>query len=605
VILAGVLALVAGLIVLVVCVAWVGTRALAAKDALQAAQGQLTTFKSALGQPNAPSTVSLYRQLSANTEKAARETNDPLWSAFEGLPWVGRNLKAFRQVSELTNTLVQHGVKPIALAANGISVDSLKPKNGALDIEPLKKLTPAVASLDDAIRAADASAAGIDTKGVVPQLKKPVDSLRATLQKAMPVTAELRKVMPVLYPALGGDGTRHYILIFQNNAEERASGGNPAAMAMLDVNHGKIKLGKQPNSGDFPHPYKVPPLTWQGDWAHIYGLHTSGYITNITFTPDFPQTAEMARAMWRTQFGGTVDGVISFDPVALSYLMKATGPIKLPTGEVLTSQNAVQYLLSGVYAKYTDPTVQNAVFASAAQAIFKAVTSGQGSPKAYVAQLTPMLKEQRLKAWSNRKNEEDLLLTSPAGNMLPPDNTKATTFGVYNNDDATSKMSYYMDATVDVTAKTCPAKPPTYALSTTVTDTLKPSQVGGLTSYVLANQTHIPWGGDRQWVQLYGPVGSKLLSATIDGKRVVWGTDQDWPLNTVPDATGLDVRRPSVKGELYGRPVGTVSITLAPLQSVTVKATFSGGTTPSSTIAVSHTPKVRPVPVTVTKASCG
>ena len=100
---------------------------------------------------------------------------------------------------------------------------------------------------------------------------------------------------------------------------------------------------------------------------------------------------------------------------------------------------------------------------------------GQGSPKDYVKQLTPMLNDQRLKAWSAHQDEEDLLLTSPAGNMLPADNTKATAFGVYNNDDATSKMSYYMNATVALKATVCPAKTPTYTVSTTVTNILKPS----------------------------------------------------------------------------------------------------------------------------------
>ncbi|MGN6743169.1 MAG: DUF4012 domain-containing protein, partial [Amnibacterium sp.] len=447
------------------------------------------------------------------------------------------------------------------------------------------------------------SAAHIDTHGVVSPLRQPIASLRATLQKALPITAELRKVMPVLYPALGGDGPRHYLLLFQNNAEERSSGGNPAAMAMIDVDHGRISLGRQPSSRDFPEPYPTPPLTFGGDWARLYGTHVSGYLTNITFTPDFPQTARMARAMWRTQFGGPVDGVISFDPIALSYLMRATGPIRLPSGEVLTSDNAVQYLLSGVYAKYWRPSEQDAVFASAAQAIFKAVTSGRGNPQDYLKQLPPMLEEQRLKAWSVRKDEEDLLLTSPAGNMLPADNAKATVVGVYNNDDSTSKMSYYMDSTVDVRARMCPV--PRYTVTTKVTDTLKPSQVDSLTPYVLAGQQRIVRGGDRQWVQLYGPVGAKLVSASVDGTPVVWGTDIDYGKNTVLDATGESDYRPAVRGTLFGRPVGIVSIKMGPGESVSVQAVFSGGTAPSSALQVSHTPKVRPVAVSIQRTACG
>jgi hypothetical protein len=594
-----------GVLTLVVTGGMLAAQVLAARSALVAAQSEIMTLKASIGRSGTPGTAVLSRRLEADAGRAVDASQGPVWSAYEGVPGLGPNLVAMRRVSSIVHTLAVQGVGPIGVAADGLSVDSLKPRDGRLDIAPLTALLPAVARLDGALRAADRSASAIDTRQLVPQLAKPLDSFRSVLRETEPVTAELRKVLPVLGPALGADGPRHYLLIFQNNAEERASGGNPAAMAMIDVDHGRITLGAQPNSGDFPHPYRVPPLTFQGDWARIFGPHTSGYVTNLTFDPDFPRSARMMRAMWRTQFGGAVDGVVSFDPVALSYLLRATGPIHLPNGEVLTSGNAVRYLLSDVYARYRVPAEQNAVFASAARAVFKAVTMGRGKPREYVKELTPMLKEQRLKAWSVRADEEDLLLTSPAGNMLPADDSEATTFGVYNNDDATSKMSYYMDERVDVAARSCPSAAAAYTLSTTITDTVDPSRIADLPPYVRPHQPHVPAGGDRQWVLLYGPVGAKLDSASIDGKRVVWGTDQDWHRNTVPDATGMDVLRPAVRGVLDGRPVGEVSVTVAAGTSVTVSAAFSGGSGTTRTIAVSHTPKVRPVPVMVTKASCG
>lgn len=597
-------ALVLGILTVVAGGLWVGNRALMAKDALEHAQTELTSFKSALGQPNAPSTVQLYKQLHGHTATAAREVDDPIWSFGEGVPFVGANLKAFRQIAQMLNTLVVNGVEPVAYAADGISIDSLKPSDGGIDIAPLKKLTPAVASLDVALRTADASAMRVDTKHTVSQIAAPVGTLHATIQKALPVTAELRKIMPLFYPALGGDGKRHYLLMFQNNAEERASGGNPAALAMLNVNDGKITLGKQPSSTDFPAPFATPPLTFRGDWDKLYGLHTSTFLQNTTFTPDFPSSARMVRAMWLKQYGGKVDGVISFDPVALSYLLKATGPVKLATGETLSSGNAVNYLLSDVYARYTDPYKQNIVFASAAQAIFGAVTAGQGVPAGYIQQMTPMLKEQRLKVWSVRKKEQAALKTSQVWNMLPEDNSAATTVGVYNNDDSTSKMSYYMDSTIGVKSTMCPTKKPTFTVTTKVTDTLKLSQVSELTSYVLAAQRRIPLGGDRQWVQVYGPVGSKLKSMTIDGKKVTWGTNIDYVLNTNYNATGVLDKKPAARGEMYDRPVGVVSINMGPQQSRTVVAHFSGATDPSTTVAVSHTPKVRAVPVTITRTAC-
>lgn len=604
----GFVSLALGLIAVVLLTAYVGNRALIAKDQLQAAQGRLTTFKAALGQPNAPSTAKLYEQLQANTAKAAKQVDDPVWSLYERLPVVGPNLIAFRQTAQLVNGLVRDGVGPLAVAADGISVDSLKPHDGGIDIAPLKKLTPAIGAIDDAITVADKRAAAIDTTHVVPQLKQPIAEVLSLLQQAEPVTHELRKVMPVLYPALGGDGARHYLLIFQNNAEERASGGNPASMAMLVVNDGKIKLGRQGNSGDFPRPYTVAPYTpsgaGNGDWSRIYSDYASTYVTNITMTPDFPTNAKLARTMWRGEYGGKVDGVISFDPVALAYLMRATGPVRLVDGTTITSDNAVKFLLSDVYAKYPDPAVQDAIFASAAQAIFTAVTHGQGSPQAYVDQLTPIIADQRLKVWSVRSDEEQLLIDSPVGNMMPEDNSKATVLGVYNNDDATSKMSYYMDEQVKVTTDTCKATPK-YTVSAKVTNVLPLSQIYSLPAYVKAHQARIPIGGDRQWVQLYGPVGAKLSAVSIDGTKVRWGTALQPQFNTNPSATGADNHRPAVKGSMYGRPVGVVSITIPAASSVTVKGVFTGGTDNSTTVSVSHTPKVRAVPVELDTAKCG
>ena len=604
----GVVALFLGLVAVVLLTVYVGNRALIAKDSLTAAQSQLTSFKSIVGQPGAPSTTTLYSKLQQNTTKAAAQVDDPVWSLYERIPVLGPNLKAFRQTTEMVNTLVKNGVGPIAKAADGISVDSLKPTNGGIDIAPLKTLSPAVADLDDAITVANRSAAQIDTKDTVAQLKGPVDQVRTMLSQYAPTIHEIRKVMPVLYPALGGEGKRHYLLIFQNNAEERASGGNPASMAMLVVNNGKITLGKQPNSGDFPSPYTTAPYTptgaGNGDWSKIYTTYASTYLTNVTMTPDFPSSAKMIRAMYRDQLGGKVDGVISFDPVALSYLLNATGPVKLADGTTIDSTNAVKFLLSDVYAKYPDSRVQDAVFASAAQAVFTAVTNGQGDPKSYLAQLQPMMDEQRLKMWSVRDDEEKLLMTSPLGNMLPADNTAKTVLGVYNNDDATSKMSYYMDEQIGVTTNTCTATP-SYTVSTKVINTLPVSQAYSLPAYVKAHQARIVAGGDRQWVQVYGPVGAKLKAVYIDGKKVVWGTNLSYEVNSKLNATGELDHRPAVKGSMYDRPVGVVSLNMGPASSMTVKAVFTGGTANSKTVAVSHTPKVRPVPVIFDTAKCG
>ena len=60
------------------------------------------------------------------------------------------------------------------------------------------------------------------------------------------------------------------------------------------------------------------------------GIHPA----DVNFTPHFPTTAILAREMYRRRSGHVVDGVVATDPVALAYLLRATGPVPLPSGVV-------------------------------------------------------------------------------------------------------------------------------------------------------------------------------------------------------------------------------------------------------------------------------
>jgi EpsI family protein len=72
-------------------------------------------------------------------------------------------------------------------------------------------------------------------------------------------------------------------------------------------------------------------------------------LRDVNFTPDFPRTGEITKAMVEQGLDEDVDGVISVDPVALSYILTGTGPVVLKDGTVLTDSNVVPTLLNRVY----------------------------------------------------------------------------------------------------------------------------------------------------------------------------------------------------------------------------------------------------------------
>ena len=205
---------------------------------------------------------------------------------------------------------------------------------------------------------------------------------------------------------LGSDGPRNYLVLFQNNAEWRSLGGNPGAMALMHTDDGAISLAR-PRS----RPPSFAEYTQVGAAARRRGATQStanapaGGCTTSTQVPDFAVTAAS-----RARCGGASTGqrgrrgASSIDPVALSYLLAATGPVTLPTGDVLTSENAVPLLLNEVYLRYENPRDQDAFFACGRGAVFERSRAAPPTRRA-VRRSRGRVTSDRLLLWS--AHEED------------------------------------------------------------------------------------------------------------------------------------------------------------------------------------------------------
>lgn len=127
--------------------------------------------------------------------------------------------------------------------------------------------------------------------------------------------------------ALGLSHDKRYLLVFQNNAEMRASGGFLGSYALVDVRNGAVRNLEVPAGGSYdveagrrvlvvaPEPlWLVNPLWrfWDANWW-----------------PDWPTTAKNLMWFYEKSGGPSVDGVISFTPTVIEHLLTITGPIDL------------------------------------------------------------------------------------------------------------------------------------------------------------------------------------------------------------------------------------------------------------------------------------
>ncbi len=359
------------------------------------------------------------------------------------------------------------------------------PTDGKIDLQPLVAAQPAVAKATTRSARRPARPTRIDTGDTVSAVTDAVNQLRASLASVSEQAAVADKVVQLAPAMLGDGGAKQYLVLFQNNAELRAGGGIPGAVALLDVEDGAIHLAEAGVTAGFLGPYDDPVLPLTTDTQGLYGAITGEYMQDVTLTPRFDTSAKLAREMWKRQFGQRVDGVLSIDPVTLGYILKATGPVDLPTGDRLTSDNAVQLLLSDAYAKYPDPAVQDLFFASAASAVFTKVSEGGFDPKEFIAALTTGVDEGRVKLWSADKGEQAELTGTAIAGGLPTSDSSSQQFGVYLNDATGAKMDYYLEKTVSVGSEVCRKDGrPTWTVEVTLKSTAPADAATSLPEYV-------------------------------------------------------------------------------------------------------------------------
>jgi hypothetical protein len=383
--------------------------------------------------------------------------------------------------------------------------------------------------------------------------------------------------LSVLPGALGSQQPRNYLLIFQNNGELMPGGGTVGSMAVLHVDKGSIQIIAQASADPTVFPmFAAPVMSIPADAAALYPTSLGRFVQNLTETPRFPLSFEIAKAMWQKARGITIDGMVSLDTVAVADLLGITGPVPLPDGTQLTEQNAVQMLLIGMYQKYPAAKV-DAVNQALTATMFSKVLSGGIDPKALLGYITRMANEHRLLLWSSNPAEQQLIEKSPFMGQPPVSTPKVDAFGVYLRDMTPSKMEYYLRQSVQLAQAQCSADgKERVRITVTLTNTAPANAGTTLPSYITVRDGHIRLG-----VTAYAP-----NKYTVAGITVSNGSEA--PL------TGTDGEYTAAQDR----------VTIKPGETQTVTFYLVAGHTGSRSLAVQATPGVVPPVVTTVPLDC-
>jgi hypothetical protein len=250
------------LVLVLVLLGYFAIQAARANSSLKLAASQAEVLQNQIVSGDDVSAKLTLQELQSSTDRAARITDGPMWKLGAKLPFVGDNVEAVQIVSRVAHDISVDALPPVVALSNQINLDTYSPRDGKVDLKAIAKIAPSVSTAAGALTAAQKDLDEIDANSLLVPLRGPVGTIQSKIDNATAAADSADLAAKLLPDMLGQKGTRRYLLMVQNNAEIRSTGGIPGSLAILKAKDGKLSMGFQGSYQDlkqFPEP--VVPIT--------------------------------------------------------------------------------------------------------------------------------------------------------------------------------------------------------------------------------------------------------------------------------------------------------------------------------------------------------
>lgn len=510
-----------GLLAVVVLVglvqlAWAGLQ-------LRAAASEVSRAQQAVAEGDTDAAWDRVEAANSHADRAGWGTTGPHLAAAEWTPYLGDDVAAIRTMVGVIEDLTGPVAEDLFTVQQVLDPDAIKPQDGRIDVRRIASARQPTARAAERMAEAQAEASGIDAGDLVGPLQERLQPALWDLRELTDTVTYAADVVEVLPAALGADGPRRYLLLFQNNAEFRATGGLPGAFAILEARNGRLTLGDQGSTGELQGPDRLRPeevMDFTEEEQSLFQGKLDDYVQDSNMTPDWPRTGEIASTVWEAHSGDSIDGVLSVDPGALSKVLAGTGQVQLPDGRQAGPQTITKMLLNDPYLQIEDNEAQNEYFAASARVIFDALMSGQGDPAKAASGLFDAAREQRVLVWFADEEEQAAIEEGTAAGRITREPGWRPQVGVFFNDATATKLDYYVTSSTDVEREECyPNGGQRLRITTTMRSDV-PEDAASLPPTLLGQAPKVGEPGDLLVNVLgYGTAGGTIHDPTLDGER--------------------------------------------------------------------------------------
>lgn len=524
--------------------AWIVVTALLARAELGAVQRSLETLRQVAhrgeGTPDAPQAGRQQARASLDSAalhaaRARRLTSGPVWFLAAHVPYAGRPLRTICGLAEVSD-LLAHEVLPVAMHAAESFGPGTSRRDLAEALSTLEHTAPALERAAAVVAQLRAETRALPRSTWLPVADRARGRVTWTLDQIAPAMSSAAVAARVLPPMLGTQEQRRYFVVFQNTAEARGTGGMPGAFTVLTVRQGKPRFDTF--GTDTMLAGVEPTVDLGAEYTAQYGqMDPVGTWANSNVSPHFPNAARIWAQTWREYSGQGVDGVIAVDPSTLGRLLQATGPGQMPDGTKITADNVLDLAERTAYSRYADPDQRKTFLLDIARTAAGTLIASLGDSGRLPGLITAgydIVRQERVRVWSARQNEQVLLEKYPLSGTLPDGNHPFA--GLVINNAAGGKLDYYLQRELQWIPGRCTptGRPVTARIRLT-----SRSPRSGLPLYVTYRNDAPPYltqpGDNRLLVSYYASPHAGLEGVTVDGHaaKVHGGHERGHPVYTL------------------------------------------------------------------------
>jgi UDP-N-acetylmuramyl pentapeptide phosphotransferase/UDP-N-acetylglucosamine-1-phosphate transferase len=462
-----------------------------------------------------------FAQAAKSFADARDKLESPLTSSGLGLPFLASNVRAAQTLADIGTDLAEAGTS----LTTAVDPDALTVVDGRLPVQEVRRITPELdrgaAVLSDALARLNDIRTDPYLVGPVQDAVEKVHDQLARADREASRTAAAAKLAPEIF---GADGERTYLLVVQNNAESRATGGFIGSYALITAHDGKLDVGEIKRTGTWNTAVRANgDISYQApdDYRRRYVQYRPDTtLQNVNLSPDFPSVAEVLMSLAPLAGQPKVDGVMSVDPAGLAALLELTGPVMVEGWDTpIDSGNVVNVTLRDAYAAFAN-TPERADFLGdvAKAAVEKATSDSLGKPAQIAKVLGRAAHAGHIDLAFSRPEEQRLAIQLGISGRLDP--VRSDSVAVTTSNFAGNKIDYYLERSIDYRVMLTPDDDReggrATARLTTVLDNTAPAE--GLPEAVIGPflPNRFAAGENRLLLSMYSPL--EFLAATVDGK---------------------------------------------------------------------------------------